>query len=114
MVFNGERDNFLSRDIATDENGNVYLYSFRLSNYLGNNGIGGQFYWWRKPEYPAKKTPICRKYISYIYITNSVCYTYFHWCLFTSNICWKWTWHILSTDTMHARNDAEETFGMVS
>jgi hypothetical protein len=36
---NGERDNFLSRDITTDENGNVYLYSFRLSNYLGNNGI---------------------------------------------------------------------------
>lgn len=25
---NGERDNFLSRDITTDENGNVYLYSF--------------------------------------------------------------------------------------
>ena len=36
---NEERDNFLSRDITTDENGNVYLYSFRLSNYLGNNGI---------------------------------------------------------------------------
>jgi len=34
---NGERDNFLSRDITTDENGNVYLYSFWLSNYLGNN-----------------------------------------------------------------------------
>ena len=34
--------------------------------------------------------------------------------LFTSNISWKWIWHILSTDTMHARNDAEETFGMVS
>jgi hypothetical protein len=31
------------------------LYEFQ------HNGLVGQFYWWRKLEYPDKKTLTCRK-----------------------------------------------------
>jgi inosine-uridine nucleoside N-ribohydrolase len=35
-------------------------------HYHGNDGLGDQFYWWRKPEFPEKTTDMPQSLTNFI------------------------------------------------